>query len=162
MPTKFCAYWSSSLWDMNRKQKGTESAISLWLRSSFALDGCVCNSCQEITTCRCIAVRQPSIPLRRLSATPMCLAFALLDQQCVSSQGVLEVKLCPCNSKVIGKVSNHRFLDYGFWDINWPKNGSHDVKYSLRELVLLRWKSTQLAVQLHHKGKLYLTCLVVN
>ena len=60
----------------------------------------------------------------------MCLAFALLDQQCVSSQGVLEVKLCPCSSKVIGKVSNHRFLDYGFWDIDWPKNGSLDVKYS--------------------------------
>ena len=53
----------------------------------------------------------------------------------MSSQGVLEDKLCPCNSKVIGKVSNHRFLDYGFWDIDWPKNGSLDVKYSLRKLV---------------------------
>ena len=72
----------------------------------------------------------------------MCLAFALLDQQCVSSQSVLEAKLCPCNSKVIGKVSNHRFLDYGFRDIDWPKNGSLDVKYSLRRLVLLRYKST--------------------
>jgi hypothetical protein len=39
----------------------------------------------------------------------MCLAFALLDQQCVSSQGVLEVKLCPCDSKVIENVSNHKF-----------------------------------------------------
>ena len=75
----------------------------------------------------------------------MCLAFALLDQRCVSSQGVLEVKLCPCNSKVIGKVSNHiLFLDYGFQDIDWPKNGSLDVKYSLRKLVLLQCKSTNL------------------
>ena len=32
----------------------------------------------------------------------------------------------------------------------------------VRKLVLLRCKSTQLAVQLHHEGKLYLTCLVVN
>ena len=32
----------------------------------------------------------------------------------------------------------------------------------VRKLVLLRCKSTQLAVQLHHEGKLYSTCLVVN
>ena len=89
----------------------------------------------------------------------MCLAFSRLDQQCVSNQGVLEVKLCPCNSKVIGKVSNHRFLDYDFWDIDWPKNGSHDVKYSLRKLVLLRCKSTQLAVQLHHEDQFVLNLL---
>ena len=89
----------------------------------------------------------------------MCLAFALLDQQCASSPGVLEVKLCPCNSKVIGKVLNHRFLDYGFRDIDWPKNGSLDVKYSLRRLVLLRYKSTQLAVQLHHEGQFVLNLL---
>ena len=60
----------------------------------------------------------------------MCLAFALLDQQCVSSQGVLQVKLCPCNSKAIGKVSDRRFSDYGFRDIDWPENGSLDDKYS--------------------------------
>ena len=32
----------------------------------------------------------------------------------------------------------------------------------VRKLVLLRCKSTQLAVQLHHEGKLCSTCLVVN
>ena len=104
----------------------------------------------------------PLYTLEKTNCTPMCLAFALLGQQCVSSQGVLEAKLCPCNSKVIRKVSNHRFLDYGFWDIDGPKNGSLDVKYSLRKRVLLRCKSTQLAVQLHHEGKLCSTCLVVN
>ena len=56
----------------------------------------------------------PLYTLEKTNCTPMCLAFALLDQQCVSSQSVLEVKLCHCNSKVIGKVSNHRFLDYDF------------------------------------------------
>jgi hypothetical protein len=44
----------------------------------------------------------------------MCLVFALLDWQCVSNQGVLQVKLCHCELKAFGKASNHRFLDYGF------------------------------------------------
>jgi hypothetical protein len=44
----------------------------------------------------------------------MCLVFALLDWQCVRNQGVLQVKLCHCELKAIGKVPNHRFLDYGF------------------------------------------------
>jgi hypothetical protein len=44
----------------------------------------------------------------------MCLVFALLDWQCASNQGVLQVKLCHCELKAFGKVSNHRFSDYGF------------------------------------------------
>jgi hypothetical protein len=44
----------------------------------------------------------------------MCLVFALLDWQCVSNQGVLQVKLCHCELKAFGKVSNHIFLDYSF------------------------------------------------
>jgi hypothetical protein len=44
----------------------------------------------------------------------MCLVFALLDWQCVSNKGVLQVKLCHCELKAFGKVSNHRFSDYGF------------------------------------------------
>ena len=41
--TKIHAQWSTSLWNMNRKPKSTESVISLWLRSSFAFESCVCN-----------------------------------------------------------------------------------------------------------------------
>jgi hypothetical protein len=44
----------------------------------------------------------------------MFLAFGLLDQQCMSSQGVVQVKLYHCELKAFGKVSNHRFSDYGF------------------------------------------------
>jgi hypothetical protein len=44
----------------------------------------------------------------------MCLVFAPLDWQCVSNQGVLQVKLCHHELKAFGKVSNHRFSDYGF------------------------------------------------
>jgi hypothetical protein len=32
----------------------------------------------------------------------------------MSNQGVLQVKLCHSELKAFGKVSNHRFLDYGF------------------------------------------------
>jgi hypothetical protein len=44
----------------------------------------------------------------------MCLVFALLDWQCMSNQGVLQVKLRHCELKAFGKVLNHIFLDYGF------------------------------------------------
>ena len=37
--------------------------------------------------------------LEKITCTPLCLAFALSYQQCLSSQGVLQVYLCHCESK---------------------------------------------------------------
>ena len=47
--------------------------------------------------------------LEKTPSTPFCLTFALSYQQCLSSQGVLQVNLCHYESKTIWKVSNNRF-----------------------------------------------------
>ena len=51
----------------------------------------------------------PIAALEETPCTPLCLAFALSYQQCLSSQGVLQVNLCHYESKTIGKVPNNRF-----------------------------------------------------
>ena len=92
----------------------------------------------------------------------MCLAFALLDQQCVSSQGVLEVKIVPLQVK--NRLEGCQTVDFRImvFEILIGLRMEVSMTNVVRKLVLLRCKSTQLAVQLHHEGKLYLTCLVVN
>ena len=47
--------------------------------------------------------------LEKTPSTPLCLAFALSYQQCLSSQGVLPVNLCFCGSRTMGNVSNNGF-----------------------------------------------------
>ena len=44
----------------------------------------------------------------------MRLAFALLDQQCVRSQSVLEVKIVPLQFESNWKGVKLQILDYGF------------------------------------------------
>ena len=92
----------------------------------------------------------------------MCLAFALLDQQCVSSQGVLEVKNCA----LAIRKQLERCQTADFWIMVFEILIGLRMEVSttniVRKLVLLHCKSTQLAVQLHHEGKLYSTCLIVN
>ena len=39
--------------------------------------------------------------LEKTPCTPLCLTCALSYQQCLSSQGILQVKLCHCESKTI-------------------------------------------------------------
>ena len=48
--------------------------------------------------------------LEKTPYTPLCLAFALSYQQCLSSQGVLQVNLCLCESKQFEKcqITNFR------------------------------------------------------
>jgi hypothetical protein len=99
---------------MNRKQKGTESVISLLTAIILCIGRLCCNVGQELTIDTYLVIRQPLDTLERTHCTPVCLAFALLDQQGVSNQGVLQVKLCHCELKAFGKASNHKFLDYGF------------------------------------------------
>ena len=39
--------------------------------------------------------------LEKTPGTPLCLAFALSYQQCLSSQGIVQVNLCRYESKII-------------------------------------------------------------
>jgi hypothetical protein len=57
MPTNICAYWSSSLCDMNIKQKGTESVISLLTAIILCIGRLRCNAGQELTIDKYLAVR---------------------------------------------------------------------------------------------------------
>ena len=91
----------------------------------------------------------------------MCLAFALLDQQCVSSQSVLS-QIVPLQVK--NRLEGCQTVDFRIlvFEILIGLRMEASTTNIVRKLVLLRCKSTQLAVQLHHEGKLYLTYLVVN
>ena len=76
-----------------------------WLLSSLILEGCVCSSGHVGN----VMIVNTLDTLEKTSCTPLCLAFALSYQQCLSSPGVLQVNLCFCESKIIWKVWNNRF-----------------------------------------------------
>jgi hypothetical protein len=85
-------------------------------------------------------------------------AFAFSYQQCTICLGVLQINLYHRKSKAIWKVSNNRFPilellfdpkeEVSWWKVDLPN--------------LLHCKSTQLTVQLSHKGKILLNRLVLD
>ena len=96
----------------------------------------------------------PFDALKETPCTPLRLTLTLSYQQCLSSQGVLQVNLCLCESKTNWKVSKNGFpiMILSCW---LTLEGSLNVKSSPTRLVLLQCKSTHLIVQQHHEGKLY-------
>ena len=133
------------------KNQGAQNLWFLcWLLSSLILEGCVCSSGHVGNE----TIVNTLNALEKTPGTPLCLAFALSYQQCLSSQGVLQVNLCHYESKIIWKVPNNRFyiMILSCW---LTLERSLNVKSSPTKLVLLQCKSTQLTVQQHHEGKLY-------
>ena len=76
-----------------------------WLLSSLTLETWCCSSGHVGN----VMIVNTLDALEKTPGTPFCLAFALSYQQWWSSQGVLQVNLCFCESKTTWKVSNNRF-----------------------------------------------------
>jgi hypothetical protein len=62
MPTNICAHWNSSLCDMNRKQKGTESINSLLTVIILALEGYVVMHVKNLQLIGILLLDNPQYP----------------------------------------------------------------------------------------------------
>jgi hypothetical protein len=130
-----------------------------WLCSVLAWEGYDSSRCPSVKHSRDLLLDDP-FKVSKILVYTLLFAFAFSYQQCTNSFGALQINLYHSESKVIWKVSNNRFpiLELLFD----PKDEASRWKVGLTKLVLLHCKSTQLTMQLHHEGKLYSTCSVVN